>query len=167
MADIGLISVKTNEEIEKVSELAEEIWSEHYAPILSPEKIAYMLNKFLSVEAIKKSIEEGYKFYFVEADGEVIGFISIKLNRPRGKMFLSKLYLLKEHRKKGYSRVILDTLEELCEISSLSAIWLTVDRLNPSSEIYKKLGFKTVREAVTDIGGGFCMDDFIMEKEII
>ncbi|BFT72400.1 GNAT family N-acetyltransferase [Paenibacillus sp. P36] len=58
-------------------------------------------------------------------------------------------------------------LEMLCKGRNLNSIWLTVNRNNESSiAVYEKKGFRTVREQIVDIGNGFVMDDFIMEKEI-
>jgi ribosomal protein S18 acetylase RimI-like enzyme len=47
-------------------------------------------------------------------------------------------------------------------------IWLTVNRYNDATiAVYEKKGFRTVRTQVADIGNGFVMDDYIMEKEIV
>ena len=44
--------------------------------------------------------------------------------------------------------------------------YLTVNKYNSSSiEVYKKRGFEITDAAVTDIGSGFVMDDYIMEKQ--
>ena len=79
-------------------------------------------------------------------------------------MFLSKLYLQKAHRGKGYASRAVEFLEGICKQESLSAIWLTVNRYNYDTiEVYKKKGFTVIREQVADIGGGYVMDDYIME----
>ena len=83
-----------------------------------------------------------------------------------GKLFLSKLYLRREARGQGLSRGITAFLEGFAAAGGLSAVWLTVNRQNPSVEIYKKLGFAVIREQVADIGGGYVMDDYIMEKAL-
>ncbi|MNE72395.1 Acetyltransferase (GNAT) family protein [compost metagenome] len=80
---------------------------------------------------------------------------------------MSKFYISKEHRGRSYASQALAFLEKLCKERSLSHIWLTVNRHNESSiAVYEKKGFRTVREQIADIGNGFVMDDFIMEKEI-
>ena len=56
---------------------------------------------------------------------------------------------------------------EICKMRELDKIWLTCNRHNTNShEVYKHLGFVTVREEKADIGEGFVMDDFIMEYEV-
>lgn len=47
------------------------------------------------------------------------------------------------------------------------ALYLTVNRENAGSiAAYLAMGFRKVREQVTDIGEGYVMDDFIMEKAV-
>ena len=51
--------------------------------------------------------------------------------------------------------------------SGKSCIYLTVNKYNSGSiEVYKKLGFTVADQVVTDIGGGYVMDDYIMEKAL-
>ena len=58
-------------------------------------------------------------------------------------------------------------LIELCKVRSLDKIWLTCNRGNESDlAIYKHFGFIQTREQVSDIGGGFVMDDYILEYPV-
>lgn len=46
----------------------------------------------------------------------------------------------------------------------MSAIYLTVNKHNESSiAVYRKFGFRMADAVTTAIGGGFVMDDYIME----
>ena len=43
-------------------------------------------------------------------------------------------------------------------------VYLTVNKHNDHAvEVYKKTGFVIAKEAVTDIGNGYVMDDYIFE----
>jgi RimJ/RimL family protein N-acetyltransferase len=56
-------------------------------------------------------------------------------------------------------------MEQLCTDKNLMKIWLTVNRFNDTSiKIYESLGFLKTGTQVADIGSGFVMDDYIMEK---
>lgn len=91
----------------------------------------------------------------------------LDIKTPGGSLFLSKFYILKSERGRGYARESLLFLTHLCLRHGLKSIWLTVNRDNRASvDVYLKSGFKVVGEEVTDIGGGFVMDDLIMEKDI-
>ncbi len=158
--------VETRDDIEAAAGLASEIWHEYFVSIISTEQIEYMLDKFQSAKAMTDQIErQGYEYYFMQADGRNVGYIGIKPEET--KLLLSKFYLLKAHRGQGYASQAMSFLEELCRQRKLGAIWLTVNRHNASTiAVYEKKGFRTVCEQVADIGGGYVMDDYIMEKEI-
>jgi len=159
--------VNTAEEIAEVARIASEIWREYYVSILTIEQIEYMVDKFQSVPAITDQIHnQGYEYYLIQRAGSsTVGYLSV---RPQeGKLFLSKFYILQEHRGQGYASQAVAFLEKLCKERSLTHIWLTVNRHNASSiAVYEKKGFRMVREQVADIGNGYVMDDFVMEKEI-
>lgn len=158
--------VTTREDVETAAKLAAEIWKEHYIGIISAEQVEYMLDKFKSVHAIAGQIEhQGCEYYLMQLDGVNAGYLAIK--PEDSKLFLSKLYLLKEHRGKGYGSQAIRFLVELCRERKLKAIWLTVNRHNASSiAVYERNGFRTVRTQVADIGGGYVMDDYVMEKTV-
>ena len=72
--------VVTPEEIKETSELAREIWNQHFICILSQDQIDYMVDKFQSEKAITEQIEqEGYQYYNFVLDGEKIGYFSVSL----------------------------------------------------------------------------------------
>jgi len=158
--------VTTSEDIEAAAQLADKIWREYYIGIISAGQIEYMLDKFQSVRAIADQIEhQGYEYYLMQADGIHAGYLAIK--PEDSKLFLSKFYLLKEHRGRGYGSRAIRFLVDLCRERKLHAIWLTVNRHNASSiAVYERNGFRTVRTQVADIGGGYVMDDYVMEKEV-
>lgn len=158
--------VKTAQDIEEVAVLAAKIWHEYYISLLTTQQIDYMVEKFQSVTAITDQIRnQGYEYYCIQHGGTAAGYMSVR--QEEGKLFLSKFYIAKEHRGRGYASQASAFLDGLCRERGLSHIWLTVNRYNESSiAVYEKKGFRTIREQVADIGNGFVMDDFVMEKEI-
>ncbi|GMK44520.1 N-acetyltransferase [Paenibacillus glycanilyticus] len=164
---IEITKVHTADQITLVARLAGQIWREHYVSMITIEQIDYMIEKFQSVSAITDQIRnQGYEYYLLlQQDGSAAGYLSIRADN--GKLFLSKFYVSKEHRGRGYASQAMAFIEQLCKERGLSHIWLTVNRDNASSiAVYEKKGFVNVREQVADIGNGYVMDDFIMEKEI-
>lgn len=157
----------TEEEFEQIALAAAEIWEEHYITIISKEQIEYMINQFQSKEAIAEQINnEGYIYYLLRNQGVIAGYISIKINEKDDlSLFLSKFYLKKESRGKGFGKEVMYFLERICKEKELPKIWLTVNRNNENSiKIYEKLDFIKVGTQVNDIGNGFVMDDYIMER---
>ena len=82
-------------------------------------------------------------------------------------LFLSKLYLLQPYRGRALSSRALDFLISVAQQEGCRKIWLTVNRYNDHTiEVYKHWGFTVAREQCADIGNGFVMDDYVMEKAI-
>lgn len=146
--------------IKELANLASDIWHEYWTEILSPEQIDYMVENFQSEHAIKKQIEnENYSYYFIVENGENAGYFGVSDKSDH--LFLSKLYISKNYRRKGLGS---KAFEKIKEIAGSRKIQLTVNKYNSNTiKAYKKWGFKTVNSVVTDIGQGFVMDDYIME----
>jgi len=166
--EVRFESVETDDQIGHLAELADEIWHEYFPQekIISEEQADYMVEKFQSVPALTDQLRNrGYEYYFIVDGDRTVGFIGLK---PDGeKLFLSKLYLLKDARGQGYSSKAFEYLEGLCNDRGLDAIWLTVNKHNKQAiDVYKVKGFETVREQTVDIGEGYAMDDFVMEKSL-
>ena len=150
--------------IKEMSEMATAILREHYDPIIGKEQNDYMLDMFQSVEAVTEQLSHGYNYYFAKNDGTNAGFLAYY---PReGALYLSKLYLYKDQRGKGFSRVMLEFLKEKAKELGLNRIELNVNKNNPTKYIYERLGFTVAREEKNDIGNGFYMDDFVYVLEL-
>jgi len=152
-----------------IAELAAEIWREHYTPIIGAGQVEYMLSNIQSAERIYADIMENEYTYFtaeIPGSGEMAGYSAVQ---PRdGYLLLSKLYVRKEWRGMGVARRF---LEEVVEIGSkaynFNAIRLTVNKHNETAlAAYKKMGFETIDAVEADIGGGYIMDDYILELKI-
>lgn len=163
---IGHEEVKTDLGIQEVSSLAKMIWEQHYTPIIGGAQVRYMLEHLQSIEAIKIQIQEkNYVYYLLKEDEKNVGYIGIQLQKDS--IFLSKLYIKEEFRKKGIATYAFQFVEQYAKENKLRKIWLTVNRHNTHTiAIYLKKGFVRVREEQADIGGGYIMDDYIMEKSL-
>lgn len=83
----------------QISELAHVIWREHYIPIIGREQTEYMLSRFQSPGAISEQIKEGHNYRLILSGDAPVGYSSHVYGDDG--CFVSKLYLLKEHRGKG------------------------------------------------------------------
>lgn len=159
------ITAIQNKDINKIVELAKPIWREHYSPIIGDEQVNYMLEKFQSHEAIKSQLADGYLYYQVVVQTELLGYFSIQL-REKESLFISKFYLSKQSRGKGLGKQMLNFIENLAETNQCKTIDLTVNKYNPAYDVYLKLGFTNRGAAEFDIGNGYIMDDYLMCKEV-
>lgn len=156
--------VTTKEQLSILAETAEEIWNEYFTLIIGKAQVDYMVDKFQSYDAIGAAIDGGYKYYMLSSDGAPCGYCGVH-KEDTGRLFLSKLYVKKEFHKRGLSRKMLNHAIE--DNSPISAVYLTVNKHNdPTIAVYNHIGFKTIDAVVTDIGGGFVMDDYIMELTV-
>lgn len=164
--DVKLIKAVSDEDLAEISVCAEEIWNEYYKSILSKDQIDYMISKFQSAEHMKTQIlKEGYEYYKLTDDENLLGYMGIK--NEGDKLFLSKLYIKEEYRKKGISKIAFSFINEYSKKNNLKGIYLTVNKNNLNSiEVYKHFGFEITKEEKTDIGSGYYMDDYIMEYTI-
>lgn len=165
---MNISRVRSAEQISEVVKLACEIWTDHYAPIIGQEQVDYMLDKFQSEKAIVAQLEDGYEYYTVSRDGRVAGYLAIVPNADTGMLMISKIYVLRSGRDHGFGRGMLEFAEDICRERRISTLSLTVNKNNRHSiEWYIRMGFTNVGSIVQDIGGGFLMDDYRMEKTIV
>lgn len=162
---ILLRQIFSTQDIQDTARLAQMIWREHFTPIIGEKQVDYMLDKFQSAPAIAEQIRQGYLYFALMSDNRQIGYTAFRIDDDV--LFLSKLYIQKEFRGRGYARIVLDKAEETAKKNTKPVVRLTCNKNNANSlAVYKKLGFLTVREEKTDIGSGFFMDDYILEKQI-
>ncbi len=165
MKNLRIMPVTNMALVYSVYAVADAIWHQHYTPILGEAQVDYMVEKFLSPEALVEQINSGYEYFLFSYDYTFAGFAGIK--EEDGKLFLSKLYVDEEFRGKGIGKHMFQKFVEICKMRKLSKIWLTCNRHNADSlAVYEHLGFTKVLAEVTDIGNGYVMDDYILEYEI-
>lgn len=153
------------QDLQLIEQLATVIWEEHYIPIIGAEQVSYMLDKFQSAAAMRRQIDEGYEYFILREIAEPVGYLAFE---KRGKdLFLSKIYVLKEHREKKIGKRAMDFVQSRARAMGCSRISLTVNKNNDKSLLaYKSMGFLCERALVMDIGNGFVMDDFLLYKPL-
>lgn len=157
------VRVETDEQIKDLCELAKEIWNEYSICFINQDQIDYMLEKFQSEKTVRGQINfQKYRYYFLENDGENFGYFAVQ--QKKEELFLSKLYINKDYRGKGFGRKSFLSVVEVAKELELPKITLTVNKYNfVAICVYEKLGFERVGEVETDIGNGYVMDDYLYE----
>lgn len=158
--------VDTQDKIKQTSDIANEIWNQHFISIIGQAQTDYMLENFQSEKAMTEQIKSGYEYYNFVLDGNPIGYFAI-CEEQDNTLFLSKLYLKKEYRGKGFARQAFEFIKSIAKKNGNSMVWLTVNKYNDNTiGVYKKFGMKIIRSQVTDIGDGYVMDDYIFGYNI-
>jgi len=152
-------------DIPLIRELTYKVWPQTYAPILSREQINYMLEMMYSRDALEEQMNESCRFIIVYNDKVPAGFASFQETAP-SVYKLHKLYVLSSQQGKGTGRFMIEHIIKTIQKGGAGCLQLQVNRHNNAKQFYEKLGFAVIRELKLDIGNGYFMDDYIMEKKI-
>jgi GNAT superfamily N-acetyltransferase len=163
---VQFVPVTTPQQIDVVAGLAHEIWYEYYVAFIGRAQVDYMVSRFQSSGAMAQQLREGYEYFLIERGGMAIGYSAVQPQAADESLFLSKLYLLRDARGAGTGRVCMEFIEQLARSRGLKLLWLTVNKGNPAVKAYERLGFRIAADLMLDIGGGFVMDDYRMEKPL-
>lgn len=164
---IDIIKVESEPQIRQVANMAYKIWNEYYTPLIGKEQVDYMLSRFQNAKAIDKQIQEGYHYFLATYDDEPAGYFAITIDETHSSIFLSKLYVDRGFRNRGVGKTCIAHVEAISRKLDLDGIWLTVNKGNDETiNIYEKLGFVNMGSIIQDIGNGFIMDDYRMEKKL-
>ena len=109
-------------------------------------------------------MSNGSEFIFVYDDEEAVGFAAY-LPKGHGVYKLDKIYVLPSQQGKGTGRFVIDHLIDELKQTGATALQLQVNRDNKAKSFYEKLGFIVVDYQDFDIGNGFFMNDYVMEKK--
>lgn len=155
------------EDFEIINELAVNTWHDAYDKILSSEQVNYMLEMMYSLNAITEQIlVKGHHFLLLSEDDTYLGFASYELNYLSGTTKLHKLYVLPETQGKGAGRLLVSKIEQEAAKNGNDKVSLNVNRYNPAVNFYLKNGYAKVKEEDINIGNGYLMEDFVMEKQL-
>lgn len=157
--------VQTKKQIELAAALAKAIWMEHYPSILPVGQTEYMIEKFQSAEAMQKQIEDGHNYYFILKNETPVGYLDFVM---KGDVcFISKIYIHKTARGKGLGKSALSFIESHAKALNAKKLQLTVNKNNIQAfNAYLRADFQNVGPIQIDIGNGFVMDDYKMEKAL-
>ncbi|MBM3414925.1 MAG: GNAT family N-acetyltransferase [Bacteroidetes bacterium] len=124
-----------------------------------------MLNMMYSEQSLAKEMKDKHEFILVNDGKEPVGFASFSLTEP-GVYKLHKIYILPSLQGKGAGRFVIGEILKAIARKSGRALRLNVNRNNTAKDFYIKLGFEIVGEEDIDIGNGYFMNDYVMEKKI-
>lgn len=157
----------SKEQLADIRELAYKIWPDTYGQILSKEQLEYMLGNFYSIESLENQFENGHVFLFVEEDGQYLGFAAYETDcKEKGKTKLHKIYVMPNTQGKGIGKFLLNEVEQRTKNAENKYLFLNVNKYNNAISFYEKQGFVKIADEVIDIGQGYVMDDYVMEKKI-
>lgn len=153
-------------DIPLIREMAYKIWPVTYGSILPKEQLDYMLELIYSEPSLKEQMEKNHEFIMVYDGVHPVGFASFSLIEPQTYK-LHKIYVLPSQQGKGTGRYIIDQLVKAMKTKGATSLQLNVNRHNNAKTFYEKMGFIVIKEEDIDIGKGYFMNDYVMEKRLM
>lgn len=162
------IRVATTSDIPLIRKMAEQVFPETYRHIITPEQCDYMMDMMYSEASLLRQMTvEGHIYQLLSADGSPAGYVSVQ--PIEADLYeLQKIYVLPQFQGRHFGRTLLNAAVSLVKRlhSGRCRLFLHVNRYNKAKTFYEHLGFKVTRQGDYDIGNGYFMNDYIMEKEI-
>jgi ribosomal protein S18 acetylase RimI-like enzyme len=127
-----------------------------------------MLARMYSLDVLREEIRsQGICYDQLLVDGKPAGFASYGPTSEPDVIKLHKLYLLPEMHGRGLGSRLLRHVEREVRAGAGRRLILSVNKRNTKAiAAYRRNGFVIAESVVTDIGGGFVMDDFVMAREL-
>lgn len=166
---LATISPVESHDYTAVREMALSIWPEVYREIISPEQIAYMIERMYAPETIASEVENSGIHYDWILNSDIrIGFLAYGPLQVGEACTLHKLYLLPAKRGLGLGSFALQHLIARLKPLRINELSLRVNRHNEAAiRCYERNGFLKTAEDCLDIGGGYLMDDFLMSHPLM
>jgi ribosomal protein S18 acetylase RimI-like enzyme len=164
-----VIENNTDANFTDIRAIANEVWPKTYGSILSQSQFDYMMEMMYSVASLQIQANEKQHHFILAKEKEIaVGFAAYEFDcNETIKTKIHKIYILSTQQGKGIGKILLDYIAKEAKRQNNTAVFLNVNKYNPAQYFYKKLGFDIVEEIVIDIGQGYVMDDYIMEKSIL
>lgn len=153
-------------DVPAISSLAREIWQATYPGIITQEQIDFMLEQRYGHERLYDDLDDADKWLdqaFLEE--RRVGFAFSEIYKDEFK--LDKLYIHPDVQRQGVGGKLIEHVAARAKKLGYPCVILAVNKRNEKAiASYKKYGFVVRETIVDDIGRGFVMDDFIMEKKL-
>ncbi|KUJ51255.1 GNAT family N-acetyltransferase [Chryseobacterium sp. JAH] len=157
----------TEKDIPLIQDLAKRSWENAYADILSKEHMKYMLDTMYSEAEISEHLKNPDYHYYLVFDENLHsydGFLGYENHYENQTTKLHRIYLVPESKGKGLGKKTLEFLNQKVKESGDNRIILNVNKYNSAQKFYESQGYNIYNEGVFDIGNGYVMDDYLMER---
>lgn len=160
------LSRLTADEVASVSALARRVWQATYPPLIPQAQIDAMLADRYAPARLRAQLDDpAHAWWVARLDDAPAGFAHAV--RDGADCKLDKLYVDAAYQRHGLGAALARMAEDWARTQRCPRLWLQVNRGNTQAiRAYTKYGFRIVESRVFDIGGGFVMDDHVMEKRL-
>ena len=164
------ITQATEHDLPLIRDIAYQTWPTTFGEILSPAQISYMLEMMYSLDALTAQIKEKKHVFLLAKNtdtNEYLGYVSYELNYQGAPLTkIHKIYMLPASQGKGVGRLFIDQVGAIARANDNARLGLNVNRYYKAIQFYERMGFSIVGHEDIDIGDGFLMEDYVMEKPL-
>ena len=156
----------TQPDVPGIAALAREIWQATYPGIITQAQIDFMLEQRYGHERLYDDLEDLHKWLDQAFhEGRRVGFAFSEIYK--GEFKLDKLYIHPDVQRRGVGGQLIAHVAERARKQGYPCVILQVNKRNEKAiNSYMKYGFSIRASTVDDIGQGYVMDDFVMEKKL-
>ena len=153
---------------ERINKAAQVVFTQTFTPVIGAEQTAYMLSRMYDIDGLRQQISNGRDFYLAEnPEGEICGYLSC-FPIDGGIFRIEKLYVMPSAQKTGLGKRLFDHALSLAklQVPPSKRLQLNVNRENPAVQFYLHIGMHIASQGDFVFGGGYYMNDYIMEYEV-
>ncbi len=154
--------------IPAIQAIAKEVWPKTFGDILSAEQIIYMMDMMYSTDSLKRQMGElGHRYILAREDEKPVGYVSYETGY-QGKSWtkVHKIYVLSTMHGRGVGRLLMERVAAIARAQGDTQLSLNVNRNNPAIDFYLRVGFEIIDREDIDIGNGYLMEDYIMNRRL-
>ncbi len=132
-----------------IADIGRKTYEHTYSHLNNPQVMNSYLEKTFNIDTIRKELRDtNSQTVLITENDRVAGFL--KVNFPpsqsdfnrEGSMELQRIYVLREFKRRGYGRALIEYAKEMAEKRNCTSIWLSVWEENPEAvSFYEKMGF--------------------------
>ena len=167
-ATIGAVALRhaTDADLAAVQALAALVWRAHYPAIIGASQVEYMLARGYALPVLAQmAAGPGSGIELAVVGEDLVGFAGWYMTDDPGLAKLDRVYVRPDRQRQGVGGTLMARVRELAHAAGASRITLNVNKHNVQAQrAYEKHGFVRRAAVVIDIGAGFVMDDYVMER---
>jgi diamine N-acetyltransferase len=155
------------EDIPAIQLITYQSWPDAYKKIIPAAQIIYMMDLIYSTQALEKQMNSDHQQFILAYEcTNPVAFAAFS-ETEKNIYKLHKLYALPNQQGKGLGKLLINHIIEEIKKLDATALRLNVNRYNKAKNFYEHLGFTVIKEEDIDIGEGYFMNDYVMEKKLV
>jgi ribosomal protein S18 acetylase RimI-like enzyme len=154
-------------DIDTIRDLMYQVWPQTYAPIIPQEQIDYMIEWMYSKTSLLQQIKDGHHYWIITMNNVPCGYGSFSRTDNWHTYKIHKLYIVEDKQRTGLGAALLEKFLQIIRSDHGKFIQLQVNRENSKAlQFYQKHGFQLWKTIDFDIGNGYFMNDYVLQKNL-